>query len=323
MRLIVCFSEIAVSHLYYFSMTRGFFILIVGLLASTAFAEGRRESGKIVGTGTSLPKIDLSKPLGGWTVDQMVRIEGTISDPSIDPVTVAINGERYLLRTKDGRFGRAFPAAPGKNNIVVEGTNQAGTGSAERTVYAKIRPLPMKLVLTSDSDGIYTDLHIYEPKETVKDPFALLPAEDLYHVYWAGTSSPTGGLFYLNEQGGDYDRPGYGPYLYTHASPQVGIYQVAANYWPSGDHGHTVAYLNITLFGGTQKEMQRLVKIPLTKHGDTKMLAYIRIEKGGRGFIYAPSMDPVPKSDSGWPEWVRKGQGNAIKSTAASGGEGE
>lgn len=304
-------------------MRLSFVLFLFGISALAAEITPKRDSGKIVGAGNSKPVIALTKPDGGWTVDQMIRVEGTVSDPSIDPVTVSINGEKYFLRTRSGKFARSFPAAPGKNHVIVQGTNLAGIGSAERTTYTKTRAMPIKIVLTSDSDGIYTDLHIYEPKETVKDPFALLAKDQLYHVNWSDTSSPTGGTFYLNSQNGDFDRPGYGPYLYTHASPQIGIYQIAANYWPSGDRGHTVAYLNITLFGGTANEVQRRVKIPLAKPGDTKLLAYLRIEKGGKGYVYAPSMDRLTKENALWPDWVRKELGVAKKGLTSSEASGD
>src|SRR5256885_36267 len=41
------------------------------------------------------------------------------------------------------------------------------------------------------------------------------------HVFWANTASPSGGTFFLNEQGGDFDQPGYGPYLYIHGAPRT------------------------------------------------------------------------------------------------------
>ena len=290
-------------------------IIFLVLLCGVA----KRDSGKIVGQGTSLPVVKLTKPDGGWTVNQMIEVAGTVSDTTIDPITIAINGDRYFLRTEKGSFKRQFPATPGKNQVVVQGTNKAGTGSAERTVYAKIRSLPIMAVLTSDSDGIYTDLHIYEPKKTLKDPFNPGPS-DFYHVYWASTSSPTGGVFYLNSQGSDYDRPGYGPYLYTHSSPQIGIYQIDTNYWPSGDHGHTVAYLNLTLFGGTQNEVKRRIKVPLAKPGVTEALAFIRIEKGNKGYIFTPGTDVLPDKKL-WPEWVT-GDGHKKKKLADGMSEG-
>src|SRR4030095_2322985 len=111
----------------------------------------------------------------------------------------------------------------GKNAITVEGTNQSGRTQVERTVYAQVPPAAILLVLTSDTDGIYTDLHVYEPKPNLKDPVTESQSATA-HVFWADTSSPSGGKFYLNEQGGDYDQPGYGPYLYTHTSPPIGIY---------------------------------------------------------------------------------------------------
>ncbi|MEK6626052.1 MAG: histidine kinase [Bdellovibrionota bacterium] len=260
-----------------------------------------RQSGKIMGKGKDKINIVLQSPKGGWTLDRMIEIAGTISDPTVNPVTVIINGDRYLLRTTNGQFKRNFPATSGKNSIIVQGTNQAGTFKAERTVYAKVPTLAMMLILTSDTDGVYTDLHVYEPNPEAKSPYQ---EESKIHIYWAETNSKSGGIFYLNEQGGEYDQPGYGPYLYTHSSPPLGIFRIDTNYWPSGDKGHTVGNLNIVMFGGTPNEIRRTIKCPLAKQGETVTLAWIKIEKGQQARIYSPNNDELPKDNSVWPKWV-------------------
>lgn len=38
----------------------------------------------------------------GWTVDRMDLVAGTVSDATIDPITVSINGVRYLVRRNGG-----------------------------------------------------------------------------------------------------------------------------------------------------------------------------------------------------------------------------
>jgi uncharacterized protein YfaP (DUF2135 family) len=215
-----------------------------------------------------------------------------------------INGDRYLLRAEGGNFSRKFPVTSGRNSVIVSATNRAGTRQAERSVFARIPPVPIMAVLTSDTDGVYTDLHIYEPKADLKSP--LIESEKSHeHVFWARTQSPTGGEFYLNEQGGSFDQPGYGPYLYTHSAPPLGVYRIDTNYWPSGDKAHTVANLNLVLFGGTPNEKKRVIRTPLTMPGETVTLAFVLLEKGGVGFIYAPGTDLKPSAKSVWPAWVR------------------
>lgn len=259
-----------------------------------------RQSGKILGTGKTKPVVKLTSPTGGWTVDRMVRIEGSISDPSVNPVTININGDRYLLKNHGGKFNRNFPVAAGKNTVVVSGENKGGLGKAERVIFAEVPALPMNLVLTSDTDGVYTDLHVYEPiGDNTKEP------GKFDHIYWADTESDSGGKFYLNEQGGgSFDEPGYGPYLYTHSSPPKGIYRIDANYWPSGDKGHTLSTLNITLFGGTAQEQKKMVKSPLVTPGETVTLAFIRYDGQGKASVFAPLVDAKPRDNSIWPQWV-------------------
>lgn len=279
-------------------------LLSLALAAPQAAAtSGARPSGKVLGTGEAAPSITLTAPMGGWTVDRMVLVEGRVSDATIDPVTVSINGDRYLLKTVNGGFQRKFPVTSGKNAIVVSGVNRGGMGRAERTVYAQVPPVPVFLVLTSDTDGVYTDLHVYEPPPDATNP-ETAGKDAATHVFWARTHSPSGGTFYLNEQGGDFDSPGFGPYLYTHTSPPLGFYRVDVNYWPSGDKAHTVATLNIVLFGGTSNEVRRRVRLPLVKPGETQTLAWIRVDKGRQAHVYLPTLETKPVDTRTWPAWV-------------------
>ncbi|HLL00713.1 MAG TPA: DUF2135 domain-containing protein [Myxococcaceae bacterium] len=279
-----------------------------------------RQTGVPIGSGTQLAKVTISAPTGGWTVDRMMLVEGTLSDTTIDPVVVSINGDRYLMRTYNGRFSRKFPAASGKNIVTVLATNKAGTARAQVTTYAQIPPVPMKAILTSDTEGVYTDLHIYEPTDSSVSGDGQLSGGDMAHVYWAETASPSGGTFFLNEQGGDFDQPAYGPYLYVHRAPPKGVYLIATNYWPSGDKAHTVATLNVALFEGTPGEVRRMVRIPLATPGTTRVLAWVNILGDNQAEVYVPSQDPAPRHPS-WPKNLE----DAAKSVSSgsSGGYGD
>jgi uncharacterized protein YfaP (DUF2135 family) len=282
-----------------------------------------RQQGVPIGSGDKLAKITITAPTGGWTVDRMMLVEGTLSDTTIDPVVVSINGDRYLMRTFSGRFSRKFPAASGKNIVTVMASNRAGTARAQVTTYAQIPPVPLKAILTSDTEGVYTDLHVYEPTDTSVTQGTDGPRLDgskMAHVYWADTSSPSGGTFFLNEQGGDFDQPAYGPYLYIHRAPPKGVYLIATNYWPSGDKAHTVATLNVALFEGTPGEVRRMVRIPLATPGTTRVLAWVNILGDNQAEVYVPSQDPEPKH----PSWPRNlDSASKAVSAGSSGGFGD
>jgi uncharacterized protein YfaP (DUF2135 family) len=271
---------------------------VLALLALSS-ASPARETGMPIGEGKTRPEVKITSPLGGWTIGRMMNVEGTISDQSVDPVVVSVNGDRYLIRTASGHFARQLPAASGKNVVTVMAANQGGTAQAQVTTYAQIPPVPLKAVLTSDTDGVYTDLHIYEPTKESVDAQGKLALEKMAHVYWAQTESPTGGTFFLNEQGGDFDKPGYGPYLYVHRAPPQGVFLIATNYWPSGDKAHTVGMLNLTLFEGTPQEVRRAVRIPLATPGTTRVLAWVNVLGPGRAAVYVPGQDVVPGAP--WP----------------------
>lgn len=279
-----------------------YLISFFSLLSVTTFA-ATRQSGKILGSGDQAMQISLSAPRGGWTVDRMVEVAGKVSDTTVDPITININGDRYLLRTRNGNFSRKFPVTAGKNSILVQGTNKKGTVKVERTVYAQISPVAIMAILTSDTDGIYTDLHIYEPNSNLKNPYSD-SSKETSHVYWADTNSKSGGKFYLNEQSDSYDQPGYGPYLYTHTSPPLGFYRIDANYWPSGDKAHALATLNLVIFGGQPQEIKKTIKAPLAKPGETVTLAWVRVEKGQKAYVFSPVVDAVPANRNLWPDWL-------------------
>jgi uncharacterized protein YfaT (DUF1175 family)/uncharacterized protein YfaP (DUF2135 family) len=208
----------------------------------------------------------------------MLEVKGQCSDPTADPLLVAINGVRYYLRPSEGAFSRKFPAARGENNVTVECSNKGGVAKVSRTITGVMPPIPLKMVLTSDTDGVYTDLHLYEP--------------DGSHVYWAHTNSPSGGMFFLNQQGESFDQPGYGPYLYVHPAPRIGVYRIDTNYWPGGAVQHTLANLDIVTNEGLPSESRTRVRKPLARPGETQTLAYIVVQPNGLPVkVYVPGQD--------------------------------
>lgn len=262
-----------------------FLACILQFLVSTTFGTSTQDPdvllrrGKpLAGQGTEAPVITLTKPQGGWTKSMQLEISGTCSDPSADPIMVNINGVRYFIRSARGAFSRKFPASKGKNTITAECANKGGVARASSTVEAVISPIPLKIVLTSDTDAAYTDLHIYEP--------------DKNHVYWAKTNSPSGGIFFLNQEGDSFDAAGYGPYLYVHPAPPTGVFRVDVNYWPGGAIQHTLANLDIITDEGLPTEGRKRVRKPLARPGETQTLAYIVIQGNNRpSKIFVPGQD--------------------------------
>lgn len=243
----------------------------------------------IRGEGTETPTLTLAHPEGGWTTSMQLEVSGTCSDTTVKVVSADINGVRYFIRTEGGAFSRKFPSARGKNTVIVECENKGGVARASSVVEVMSNPIPLKFVLTNDTDSAYTDLHVYEPDKT--------------HVYWARTNSPSGGLFFLNKQGDSFDMAGYGPYLYVHPAPPVGVFRVDVNYWPGGAVQHTLANLDIITDEGLPTEGRRRVRRPLARPGETQTLAYVVICGNNQPpKIFVPGMDP----DSSMPAEVRE-----------------
>ncbi len=266
-----------------------FFVPFAGATSSENPEVLERRGKPIGGQGAEPPVLTLTRPEGGWTTGMQVEVSGTCSDQTADPLVVNINGVRYYVRSKGGAFSRKFPAAKGNNNIVVECSNTAGVARASTSVEALINPIPLKIVLTSDTDGVYTDLHVYEPDKT--------------HVYWAKTESPSGGIFFLNKQGDVFDQPGYGPYLYIHPAPPVGVFRVDVNYWAGGAVRHTLANLDILTNEGLPNEGRKRIQRPLARPGETQSLAYIVIPGNNQPpRIFVPGQD----ADSDMPPEVKE-----------------
>jgi uncharacterized protein YfaP (DUF2135 family) len=289
-------------------------------VATLVPAAGDRQVGTPIGKGSTRPTVTLEAPTGGWTIDRMLLVKGTVSDSTVDPVVVSINGDRYLMRTYNGQFSRKFPSAAGKNVVTVMATNLGGTGMAQNTAYAEVPSVPLKAILTSDTDGVYTDLHIWEPTDNSQRADNTIDTSAMAHVFWANTESPSGGTFFLNEQGGDFDQPAYGPYLYVHRAPPRGVYLIATNYWPSGDKAHTIATLNLVLYEGTPQEAKRAVRVPLATPGTTRVLAWVNVVDVGKTLVYVPGQDPEP-TGNGWPTNLATATGSL--NTDGGGGMGE
>ncbi|GAB6139863.1 hypothetical protein JCM14076_05920 [Methylosoma difficile] len=238
----------------------------------------RRGLQQIPHEASAAPVIALNKPSGGWTSAMQILVAGTCSDTQADPIVININGVRYYARNNNGSFARSFPAAKGKNSIIAECANNKGVAKASATVDAVIPAMPFKVVLTSDTNSVYTDLHIYEP--------------DKSHVYWADTHSNSGGLFFLNNDGDSFDQAGYGPYLYVHPAPPLGVFRIDTNYWPGGAEQHTLANLDIILDEGLPSESHRRVQKPLARPGETQTLAYV-LFSGNRqpAKVFVPNQD--------------------------------
>ena len=238
------------------------------------------------------PVLTLAKPAGGWTGAMRITVAGSCSDPLADPIVVNINGVRYYARNNNGSFSRDFPAAKGKNSVIAECANSAGSSKASATVDAVIPPIPFKVVLTSDTNSVYTDLHIYEP--------------DNSHVYWADTNSNSGGIFFLNSDGESFDQAGYGPYMYVHPAPPPGVFRIDSNYWPGGAVQHTLANLDIVLDEGLPTESHRRVQKPLARPGETQTLAYVVIQGNRRpAKIYVPGKDNERDMPAEVKEYIR------------------
>ena len=69
--------------------------IALSLLLAVQPAAQERQVGVPIGKGTVAPRVTLEAPAGGWTVGRMLQITGQVSDKTVDPVRVSINGDRH------------------------------------------------------------------------------------------------------------------------------------------------------------------------------------------------------------------------------------
>lgn len=230
------------------------------------------------------PKVVITRPLGGWTTERKIAIEGTISDPKIQRATLALNGTAFLIKVEGGRFKQKVVVSSGLNTAVVEAVGKDGAvGKASVGFQAKVPKVDLKVYLMFDPQPFYIDLWITEP--------------DGGKCYWADRETKAGGVLhdlYNDLPGGAV---GMGPQAYTIANAPAGKYLIQVNYWAGGWLGEGEAgpeggsegpygaratplvpiRVETVLYEGTDREDRRSFEALLSKPSDTYTVGTIEV----------------------------------------------
>ncbi|HCL58027.1 MAG TPA: hypothetical protein DHW82_13615 [Spirochaetia bacterium] len=199
----------------------------------------------------------LSKPLNGWSSDRIITIKGQTNVPS-KTVKVVYNGLAFLLPVADGSFERNFIASPGQNNIYAEVQGEGEVYSDKVSFFSKAPAKGLKILLVWDTDNTDVDLWVTEPS-----------GEKSYYGY---RNTKDGGSL-------DVDvTTGYGPEVYTIASPVKGSYLIQVNYY--SDNGYPQSQLKIyaVLYEGTPNEVIKEYEAVLTKTGEVVTIDSVLVE---------------------------------------------
>lgn len=199
------------------------------------------------------PKVVLTSPAGGWSSERIVKVAGTVDDPSLTRATLVVNGAPKGLTVAGGRFSTQVALSPGENTVQVVAASAGGVGTAAVTVLSQAPPKDMKVLLSWDTDGTDIDLHVVDPTGT--------------ETYYGNRSSSIGGVL-------DQDvTTGYGPETYTLANAVDGTYQVRVKYYSDNGKPQTFVRVDVILHEGSEREERLTFRGVLEKTGEVVQIA--------------------------------------------------
>lgn len=171
------------------------------------------------------------------------------------PATLIVNGVAMPQRIDaDGHFSRPYAFAAGSNSVELRDASGASQRVQFYEAYADRTRPRMRVLLSWDSDGTDLDLHVVSP--------------DGQHAFYGNRVVANGGAL-------DVDvTTGYGPEIYSNATPPAGTYLIYVNYYGSGDNGQalTVAQIAVITDENTPDEKQQLFRIPMRKAGELTLV---------------------------------------------------
>ncbi|WP_338758526.1 DUF2135 domain-containing protein [Massilia sp. METH4] len=172
------------------------------------------------------------------------------------PATLVVNGVAMPLEVQeDGTFGRPYGFGSGANSVEVrapDGTARARSQFVD--AYAGKTQARLRVVLSWDSPGTDIDLHVVTP--------------DGGHAWYGSRVLRDGGAL-------DVDvTTGYGPEIFSSATPPKGNYHVYVNYYGSGEERQalTVAQVAIITNENTPREKQQVFRVPLRAPGELTLV---------------------------------------------------
>ncbi|WP_375767840.1 DUF2135 domain-containing protein [Archangium gephyra] len=197
--------------------------------------------------GKDAPKVTIATPAGGWTSNRVARITGSISDTSLRVGTLSVNGTERPLPLRNGDFDLSLVLSPGMNVIEVAAVNEAGSGRAKVSVFAKVPKIDLRVVLSWDTDGTDLDLHVVEPSGD--------------EAWYGHKETASGGSL-------DVDvTTGYGPEIYTQANSQEGTYKILVDYFSDNGNAQTEVKVDVLIHEGTDREERHSFRHMLTRTG--------------------------------------------------------
>lgn len=181
------------------------------------------------------------------------QIRGRIAaTPKNKPATLVVNGVPMPLEVQpDGSFGRPYGFGSGSNNVEVRTPDGNGRARAQFVdSYQGKTQARLRVVLSWDSPGTDLDLHVLAP--------------DGGHAWYGNRVMKNGGAI-------DVDvTTGYGPEIFSSASPPRGLYHVYVNYFGSGGEQRTLTIAQVAVITNenTPREKRQVFQVPMRAAGE-------------------------------------------------------
>lgn len=259
-----------------------FFGLILLLCVSAGVRAQETDTEGAAG-GAVLDLVGIEYPQGGWRVSAcdspefLQAVDYPASDVNVDPeqcvdnlirgglpevaegedvATLVVNGTSMPLKLTGTAFERPYSFGPGSNSVEVK----SKTADLRRQFVEvnALKPKPdIRIILSWDTDDTDLDLHVVTP--------------DGGHCSYIERALPNGGSLDMDVT------TGFGPEIFTMATPLPGTYGVYVNYYGSGAGSDmTVVKVEVILHESTLDEKRVTRIVPLSREGDLVNVASFR-----------------------------------------------
>jgi uncharacterized protein YfaP (DUF2135 family) len=205
------------------------------------------------------PRVRIQSVRSGWTAQQVVRVEGTVSDRTLVAVQVSANGTTRTANAQAGRFSAQVPVRAGANAVEVTARNQSGTGRDRMSFFARRARTDLKILLSWDTGGTDLDLHVTEPS-----------GEECYH---GNRLTAAGGALVVD------DTDGWGPEIYLLPVAPLGEYRLAVAYYDAGRARQTEALIEVFIREGTPAERRLRFPVSLSREGESLEVGTFFLER--------------------------------------------
>ena len=209
-----------------------------------------------------VPEVRITHPAGGYTSQRVLQVDGWVRG-EVGGAHLVVNGSERPLQLpapdEDGTmpFSVTLLVAPGYNTILVEATNDHGTGRDVVSFFANVPSLNLSVVLTWDTPGTDVDLHVIDPSGEECD--------------YTHKQTAAGGRLDVD------DTDGYGPEIFTLANALEGTYKIVVKYFSDHGFAQTLATVDVILYEGTAAEKRYRFETMLTRTGSTYEVGEFRV----------------------------------------------